>query len=82
MIGVLSAWHSVQPSLPPSLSMCAVWLNNGVVSYITEIPTGTEGTLYSSVEIYPGTGANLGASGTVVADPANMPDVDPASLAC
>lgn len=54
----------------------------GVVSYVTEIPAGTLGTLFSSVEVYPGAGVNYGATGTVEADPANMPEIDPASLDC
>ena len=54
----------------------------GVVSYVTEIPAGTLGTLFSSVEIYPEGGINYGATGTVEADPASMPEIDPASLDC
>jgi hypothetical protein len=54
----------------------------GVVSYITAIPAGTDGTLYASIEIYPGTGTNYGATGMVEADPANMPVIDPAILDC
>ena len=52
------------------------------MSYITEIPAGTLGTLFSSVEVYPGDGVNYGATGTVEADPAAMPEIDPASLTC
>ncbi len=54
----------------------------GLVSYVTEIPSGTEGTLYASIEIYPGTGTNYGATGMTEADPANMPVIDPAILDC
>ena len=52
------------------------------MSYITEIPAGTLGTLFSSVEVYPGDGVNYGATGTVEADPAAMPEIDPDTLTC
>jgi len=54
----------------------------GVVSYLTEIPAGTMGTLYGSIEVYTGTGTNYGASSTAEADPDNMPEIDPAILSC
>ena len=54
----------------------------GVVSYLTEIPVGTMGTLYASIEVYPGTGIFYGASSMVEADPGNMAEIDPAILGC
>ena len=64
-------------SPPAGVQVC-----DGLVSYITEIPAGTEGTLYASIEIYTGTGTNLGATGFVVADPAAMPEIDASLLSC
>ena len=54
----------------------------GLVSYLTEIPVGTMGTLYASIEVYPGTGIFYGASSMVEADPDYMAEIDPAILGC
>ncbi len=54
----------------------------GVVSYLTDIPAGMLGTLYASIELYPGTGTYYGASSMADADPDNMPEIDPAVLGC
>ncbi|NQV07029.1 hypothetical protein HQ535_10790 [bacterium] len=59
-----------------------VMVCNGLVSYVTLIPDGTEGALFGSVEIYSADANNAGASGFAAADPAAMPEVDPASLDC
>ncbi len=57
-------------------------LCNGLVSYITMIPAGTDGELFGTVEIYPPSGRFVGATGTVVVTGADLPDIDPASLSC
>ena len=55
---------------------------NGLVSYLTQIPDGTEGTLFGSVEVFSADANNVGASGFAVPDPTSMPEVDPATLDC
>jgi len=55
---------------------------NGLVSYITEIPSDLDGDLYGSVEIYDPAGSHMGASGFVTAAAADLPEIDPASLSC
>ncbi len=55
---------------------------NGLVSYITDIPSDLDGDLFGSVEIYDPAGAHTGASGFVVTVAADVPEIDPATLSC
>lgn len=57
-------------------------LCNGLVSYITEIPSTLDGELFGTVEAYPPSGRFVGATGTVVMTAADLPEIDPATLSC
>lgn len=65
----------------PNVVDGAVLMCNGQVSYMTEIPTGIAGTLFASIEVYPGDGNNLGASVAIPTD-GTGPEIDPATLTC
>mgnify|MGYP001819746461 FL=1 len=67
--------HIAEP--PRGVLICG-----GVVSYLTEIPNGTSGWLYASLEYYPATGVNFGVTSLVEADPDYMAAIDPALLDC
>lgn len=54
----------------------------GLVSYMTDIPSDLDGDLFGSVEIYDPAGAHKGASGFVTALAADIPEIDPATLSC
>ena len=55
---------------------------DGLVSYITEIPSDVDGELFGTVEVYPPSGRFVGATGTVVMTAAELPEIDPATLSC
>jgi hypothetical protein len=57
-------------------------LCNGLVSYITAIPSNLDGELFGTIEVYPPTGRFVGATGTVLVTGADLPEIDPASLSC
>jgi len=65
----------------PNVVDGAVMMCNGQVSYATEIPTGIAGTLFASIEVYPGDGNNLGASVPIPTDGTGT-EIDPATLTC
>lgn len=54
---------------------------NRVVSYVTLIPAGTEGVLFGTIESMTD-GLGVGLTSQVVADPANMPEVDRSLIDC
>ncbi len=54
---------------------------NRVVSYVTLIPAGTEGTLFGTVEVMTD-GLGVGLTSQVVADPATMPEIDRSLIDC
>ena len=55
---------------------------NGLVSYITAIPSNLDGELFGTIEIYPPDGRFAGATGTVIMAAADLPEIDPATLSC
>ena len=55
---------------------------NGLVSYITAIPSDLDGELFGTVEVHPPSGRFVGATGTVVVAAADLPEIDAASLSC
>ncbi len=56
---------------------------DGQVAYVTLIPSGTVGQLFSSVEKPEPDVVGVGLTGSVaLADPSSLPDVDPALLTC
>jgi len=55
---------------------------DGLLSYITAIPSNLDGELFGTVEVYPPSGRFVGATGTVDATGADLPQIDPASLTC
>jgi len=57
-------------------------LCNGLVSYITAIPSNLDGELFGTIEVYPPSGRFVGATGTVVVTGADLPEIDAASLSC
>lgn len=70
--------EGIHVAVPPG----GVRVCDGLVLYVTEIPNGTLGRLYASIEWYPGTGTHYGATAVVDADPDYMAAVDPALLDC
>lgn len=54
---------------------------NRVVSYVTLIPAGTEGTLFGTIELMTD-GLGVGLTSQVLADPANMPEIDRSLIDC
>lgn len=54
---------------------------NRVVSYVTLIPAGTEGILFGTVEMMTD-GLGVGLTSQVVADPANMPELERSLIDC
>ncbi len=55
---------------------------NGLVSYITAIPSNLDGELFGTIEVYPPDGRFVGATGTVIMAAADLPGIDPATLSC
>lgn len=55
---------------------------NGVLSYITAIPSDQDGELFGSVEVYPPDGVFFGASGSVPVVAADVPEIDETTLSC
>lgn len=54
---------------------------NGMVSYITVIPAGTDGVLFGTIEMMTD-GLGVGLTSQVLADPDNMPEIDRALIDC
>jgi hypothetical protein len=54
---------------------------NRVVSYVTLIPAGTEGNLFGTIEMMTD-GLGVGLTSQVLADPANMPEIDRSLIDC
>lgn len=54
---------------------------NRTVSYVTLIPAGTEGVLFGTIESMTD-GLGVGLTGQVMADPANMPEIDRSLIDC
>lgn len=54
---------------------------NRVVSYVTLIPAGTEGTLFGTIETM-SDGLGVGLTSQVRADPTNMPTIDRSLIDC
>lgn len=67
------------PGAPTVLD--GIMVCNGLVSYMTPIPSDLAGSLFASVEIYTGTGTNLGASGGVEVA-GDAPEIDLGLLDC
>lgn len=60
-----------------------VQICNGVVGYLTLVPSDTVGTLFASIEKPDPDVIGVGLTSTVdVADPATLPEIDPAALSC
>jgi len=64
------------PTVLDGIMVCS-----GLVSYMTPIPSDLAGSLFASVEIYTGTGTNLGASGGVEVA-GDAPEIDLGLLDC
>jgi hypothetical protein len=65
----------------PNIAPDAVLLCDGQVSYVTQIPSGTQGSVFMSIEVFAADGNNVGASVAVPVFEA-LPDIDVATLTC
>lgn len=54
---------------------------NGMVSYVTLIPAGSEGTLFGTIETMTD-GLGAGLTSQVLADPENMPEIERSLIDC
>ena len=71
------------PTLIESSDTQGVQICDGRVGYLTLIPADTAGQLFASIEKPDPTVSGVGVTGAVVlSDASQLPEVDPAALAC
>lgn len=71
------------PTLIENTDTQGVKICNGVVGYLTVIPSDTVGTFFASIEKPDPDVVGVGLTSMVeIADPASVPEIDPAALSC